>query len=73
MDFNNHPALFTAAEYAGRCLGVTDAIRQIPYDLSRYHLKMPQDLCTKHGISLRNLWDRQKGMPKEELYDVVLE
>jgi hypothetical protein len=73
MDFREHPALFAAAEFAGRCIGVTDTIRMIPYDLSRYQLKMPHDICAKHGVSVRNLWDRQKGTPKEELYDVVLE
>lgn len=73
MDFKNNPSLFTAAEFAGRCLGVTETIRQIPYDLNRYQLKMPMDICGKHGVSLRNMWDRQKGTPKEEIYDVVLE
>ena len=73
MDFRQNPDLFTAAEYAGRCLGVTDTIRQIPFDLNKYRLKMPADICSKHGVSVRNLWDRQKGTPKEEIYDVVLE
>ena len=50
-----------------------DFIRQIPLDLAKYRLKMPMDICTKHLVSVRNLWNRQKGEPKEELYDVVLE
>lgn len=73
MNFKENPALFRAAEYAGRCLGTVDYIRQIPLDLGKYRLKMPVDICQKHGVSLRNLWDRQQGVPKEELYDVVLE
>lgn len=50
-----------------------DFIRQIPLDLAKYRLKMPMDVCNKHLVSVRNLWNRQKGEPKEELYDVVLE
>ena len=73
MDFKQHPVLFEAAEYAGRCLGTVDYIRQIPYDLQRYRLKMPQDICDKHLVSIRNLWNRVYGKPKEELYDVILE
>lgn len=73
MDFKKHPVLFKAAEYAGRCLGTTDYIRQIPYDLGKYRIKMPLDICSKHSVSIRNLWNRQYGTPKEELYDVVLE
>lgn len=73
MDFEQDPALFTVAEYAGRCLGTVDYIKQIPYDLTKFRLKMPQDICAKHSVFIRNLWNRQYGTPKEELYDVVLE
>jgi len=27
----------------------------------------------KHAVTLTNLWDRIKGQPKDELFDVVLE
>lgn len=59
--------------HRGRCLGVVDYLRQLPHDLSKYRLKLPLDLCAKHEVNIRNLWDRNKGEPKEELYDVVLE
>lgn len=72
MSFNKHPELFEAAEFAGRCLGIVNYIRQIPYDLQRYRLKMPMDICAKNLVSVRNLWNRTHGTPKEELYDVVL-
>ncbi len=73
LDFNTHPEMFQAAEYAGRCLGTIDYIRQIPLDLQKYRLKLPMDLCEKHLVNVRNLWNRVNGTPKEELYDVVLQ
>ena len=27
----------------------------------------------KYNVSVRNLWDRVEGKPKEDLYDVILE
>lgn len=54
-------------------MGTVDYIKSIPYDLGKFRLKMPQDICQKHAVSVRNLWNRQYGTPKEELYDVVLE
>ena len=73
MNFKQYPDLIPVAEYAGRCLGTIDYIRQIPFDLSRHRLKLPKDLCDKHVVNVRNLWERNLGRPKEELYDVVLE
>ena len=73
VNFKQNPELIPVAEYAGRCLGTIDYIRQIPFDLSRHRLKMPKDICEKHVVNVRNLWDRNHGKPKEELYDVVLE
>jgi len=34
---------------------------------------MPEDINRKHNVSVRNLWDRVLGKPKDELFDVVLE
>ena len=73
MDFENHPELIQVAEYAGRCLGVLDIIKNIPHDLSKYRLRLPADICTKHSVNIRNLWERVNGRPRDELYDVVLE
>lgn len=73
VDFKASPGVFKAAEYAGRCLGTIDYIRQIPHDLAKYRMKMPVDIANKHSVSVRNLWDRVNGRPKEELYDVILE
>ena len=57
----------------GRSLGIIDYIKRIPYNLQKYRLYMPEDINRKHNVSVRNLWDRVLGKPKDELFDVVLE
>lgn len=34
---------------------------------------MPEDINRKYNVSVRNLWNRVEGKPKDELFDVVLE
>lgn len=34
---------------------------------------MPEDILRKNNVSVRTLWDRVEGRPKDELFDVVLE
>jgi NADH dehydrogenase [ubiquinone] 1 alpha subcomplex assembly factor 6 len=65
--------LLKAAELAARLLGVVDYLKSIPYDLKYYRLLMPESICRKHSVTIRNLWDRARGEPKNNFYDVVLE
>lgn len=73
LDMKSDPVLIQTAEYAGRCLGVLDVIRNVPHDLSKYRLRLPYDICEKHLVNIKNLWERVDGTPKDELYDVILE
>ena len=60
-----------------------DYIKKVPFTLKRYKLYLPEDIMRKvpkvtnfdwqHNVSVRNLWNRIEGKPKEELFDVILE
>jgi NADH dehydrogenase [ubiquinone] 1 alpha subcomplex assembly factor 6 len=61
------------AELVGRCLGILDYVKRVPFTLRRYRLYMPDDVMRKYNVSVRNLWDRIEGKPKDDLFDVILE
>lgn len=65
--------LLKAVEHIGIAVGIVDYLRRIPFGLKKYRLYLPNDICEKHSVSLRNLWERVEGKPKDELFDVVLE
>jgi hypothetical protein len=48
-------------------------VKRVPYTLRKYKLLIPEDIKIRHSISVRTLWNRIEGKPKEELYDAVLE
>ncbi|KAL4470689.1 hypothetical protein ABPG72_001800 [Tetrahymena utriculariae] len=73
IDYKDNLAVHQAASSVGRCLGIIDYIRRIPYNLRKYRLYMPEDINRKYNVSVRNLWDRVEGKPKDQLFDVVLE
>jgi len=73
IDFEKNDQLILAAEHMGKCLGMLDYLKRIPYGLKRYRLYLPDDILRKHNVNVRNLWNRVEGSPKEELFDVVLE
>lgn len=73
IDLKKHPVLFECAALVGRAIGITDFLKKIPYTLRKYVLLMPADIQMKHNISVKTLWDRRNGKPKDELFDVVLE
>jgi phytoene/squalene synthetase len=65
---------------AGRAIGVCEYIKRVPYNLRTYRLYLPDEITKKHNVSVRNLWDRIHGQPREQyllrlfrLFDVVLE
>ncbi|KRX03566.1 Terpenoid synthase [Pseudocohnilembus persalinus] len=73
VDYRKNPELQKCIILVARCLGLLDYIKRIPFTLQKYRLYMPDDLLRKHNVSVRNLWDRIEGKPKDELFDVVLE
>jgi NADH dehydrogenase [ubiquinone] 1 alpha subcomplex assembly factor 6 len=72
IDYKN-PAVFGVAEQLGRCYGILDYVRKIPFSLRYHRVTVPQDLLDKHNLTLRNMWDRVYGKANEDLFDVVLE
>jgi len=66
-------AVQIVAEHAGKSLGMIDFIKKVPFSLRKYKLFLPDDILRKHNVSVRNLWNRVEGKPKEELFDVILE
>jgi hypothetical protein len=45
-------------ELVGRSIGIVDFIKRIPYNLKKYRLYMPDDICQKYNVSVRTLWNR---------------
>ena len=62
-----------AVEHVGIAVGIVDYLRRIPIGLKKYRLYLPSDVCAKHNVTIRNLWERVEGKPRDELFDVVLE
>ncbi|EGR30252.1 hypothetical protein IMG5_136840 [Ichthyophthirius multifiliis] len=73
IDYKDNQQLIECAQSVGRCLGILDYIKRIPYNLRKYRLYMPEEINRKHNVSVRNLWDRINGKPKDQLFDVILE
>lgn len=55
---------------AGRAIGICDYIKRVPYNLRTYRLYLPQEIINKHNASVRNLWDRIHGKPREEYHSL---
>jgi len=72
QDLENE-AIQAVSEHAGKCIGMLDFIKRVPFTLKRYKLFLPEDIMRKHNVSVRNLWNRIDGKPKDELFDVILE
>ena len=73
MRIDENKDFFIMLEKASRACGIVEALRMIPFDLQLYKLRLPLDLSESHGISIRNLWDRVNGTPRNELKDASLE
>ena len=72
MDIED-PVIRETVEHVSRAVGMLDMVKRIPYTLRKYKLLIPEDIKSKHSISVRTLWNRIEGKPREELYDAVLE
>ena len=73
IDINKDQEFLALMENAARCQGLIEYLKLVPYDLMKYRLRLPLDLCERHGISVANIWERIYGKPREEFYDAVLE
>lgn len=51
---------------AGRAIGICEYIKRVPANLRGYRLYMPTEIANKHNVTIRTLWDRTHGKPKEE-------
>jgi NADH dehydrogenase [ubiquinone] 1 alpha subcomplex assembly factor 6 len=65
--------LSECASFIGQSIGIADYIKRVPFNLRKYRLYLPEDLQRKHNVTVRTLWSRHDGKPKEELFDLVLE
>jgi len=71
--FDQHSQFIEMMELLAIGVGIVEQLRMVPYDLRNYKLRLPHDICERHNVNVRNLWERIKGKPREELQDVVLE
>ena len=60
-------------EFYSSGIGIVEQLKLIPFDLKMYRLRMPEDVCSRHNINIRNAWDRLNTKPKDDFFDVVLE
>ena len=64
----------TAASHIGRCLGICDVIKKVPYYLGVHRGYLPHDILLKNNVYFDRLWTKSKdGKMSEEFYDVILE
>ena len=64
----------TAASHIGRCLGICDVIKKLPFYLGVHRGYLPQDLLLKNNVYFDRMWSKNfDGILSEEFYDVVLE
>lgn len=64
----------TAASHIGRCLGICDVIKKMPYYLGVHRAYIPHDILLKNNVYFDRLWTKSKdGKMTEEFYDVILE
>lgn len=73
VDLNKDQEFLALMENAARCQGLIEYLKLVPYDLMKYRLRFPVDICDKYNISVTNIWERINGKPREEFYDAVLE
>jgi hypothetical protein len=72
-----------AASHLGRCLGICDVLKKIPFYLAKHRCYIPTEVLLKvsfahstmqHNLYFEKVWDsRREGIVAEEFYDVVLE
>lgn len=68
------PDALTAASHIGRCLGICDVIKKLPFYLGVHRGYLPQDLLLKNNVYFDRMWSKNfDGIMSEEFYDVVLE
>lgn len=73
LSVEQSPQFFKLIELVSRVVGILETVKHVPYDLKFYKLRLPADLCDKYHLNARNLWNRNDGVPKDELKDAVLE
>ena len=65
---------YMAASHVGRCAGLCQIIKQIPYHLRKDSMIIPEELMKKHATTYNSLWDRMReGKLTEEFFDIILE
>jgi NADH dehydrogenase [ubiquinone] 1 alpha subcomplex assembly factor 6 len=68
-----HPDLVRATELVGRATGIAFFLKRLPFTLRQGWLVVPDTLQEKHGFTVKTVVERGKGIPRDELYDAVLE
>ena len=73
VDLDKDQDFLALMESAARAQGLIEYLKLLPYDLLKYRLRLPVEVCDRHGISVASIWERINGKPREEFYDAVLE
>ena len=73
VDISKDMDFLILMENLARTQGLIEYIKQIPFDLVNYKLRIPVDICVKHNLHIGNIWERVNGKPKEEFFDAMLE
>lgn len=64
----------SAASHIGRCLGICDVLKKIPFYLGVHRGYLPQDILLKNNVYFDRMWSKNfDGIMSEEFYDVILE
>ncbi len=65
---------YMAASHIGRCAGLCDILRLMPYYFQMEVSMIPTELLTKHATNDSLLWGYvREGKPDEKIFDIILE
>jgi phytoene/squalene synthetase len=48
---------YKAASHIGRCIGICDVLRKVPYYLLKHRHYIPSDILLKHNLVFEKIWD----------------
>ena len=65
--------LIEVVETVAGASGLIEMVRMVPQDLRNGRIRLPITVCSKHNLSFKTIYDKNTGVPSNDLFDAVLE